>query len=201
MNVELTASALILCITVLVSLGALYVSPGIIDRSVLRPYWLVRRREYERLITSGFVHADLGHLLFNMLSFYFFAFPLERRIGTLTFVLLYFVGLAASEWGTYRKHKDNPNYATLGASGAVSAVMFAYVLYYPNSELLLFFLPIPIPAPLFALLYLAYTFYSARNARDRINHDAHLGGALVGLLFVAIRDPQQYQRLLEAFTG
>lgn len=199
MDIELTGAALIFTVTLLVSLAGLFVQPTIIERAVLRPYWLVRRSEYLKLITSGLVHADLGHLLFNMLTFYFFAFPLERRIGTLPFVALYVLGLAASELGTWLKHRDDPDYATLGASGAISAVLFAFIVYYPDTNLFLFFVPIPIPAPLFAVAYLAYTYFSARRARDRINHDAHLGGALTGLAFVGLLDPGAYAELFGRF--
>ncbi len=201
LNFELTAAAFIFVLTLLVSLAGLYVQPVILEKAVLRPYWLVRRREYEKLVTSGLVHADLMHLGFNMLTFYFFAFPLERRIGSLPFVLLYLLGLVASELGTYVKHRDNPDYATLGASGAISAVLFAYIVYYPDTELFLFLVPIPIPAPLFAVAYLAYTLWSARQARGRINHDAHLGGALTGLAFVALMEPNAYRELLTTLFG
>ena len=111
-------SFLILALTVIVSLAGLYLSPKIIERCMLRPYWLKRAGEYERLITSGFVHADLWHLAFNMLTFYFFAFALEDRIGSLKLLTLYLLGLVLSDLGTYLKHRDNPDYASLGASGA-----------------------------------------------------------------------------------
>lgn len=196
--IELTAATVIFWLTLAVSLAGLYLQPAIIERCLLRPYTLVRRGEYERLVTSGLVHADFGHLLFNMLTFYFFAFPLERRIGSINFLFLYLLGLIASELGTYLKHRNNPDYATLGASGAIAAVMFAFIVYFPDAKLFLLIVPIPVPAPLFAVAYLAYTWYSARQARGRINHDAHLGGAIVGLLYVAWRDPQAYARLFDA---
>jgi len=159
----------------------------------------VRKREYEKLITSGLVHADLWHLGFNMLTYYFFAFPLEGRIGSLKFVFLYLLGLTVSEAGTYFKHRNNPDYATLGASGAVCAVLFAAIVYFPYSKLYILPLPVPIPAPLYGILYLAYTYYSARQARGGINHDAHLGGALTGLAFVAVMDPGAYRQLFQSF--
>lgn len=167
-------------------------SPRLVDRLVLRPYRLVREGQYERLITSGFVHADLGHLFFNMLTFYFFAFPLERVLGTARFVALYFIGLVLSDLGTYFKHRNNPEYASLGASGAILAVLFAAIVYFPEQSLFIFPVPVPIPAPVFAVLYLAYSWYSARQNRGRINHDAHIGGALTGLAFVAVTDPEAY---------
>lgn len=187
--------------TLLVSLAGLYLSPGIIERALLRPYWVQRRNEYGSLITSGFVHADLAHLIFNLLTFYFFAFPLERAIGSLKFALLYVAGLLVSSLGTYFKHRHNPEYASLGASGAISAVLFASIVYFPEQKLLLLPLPVPIPAPLFAIGYLAYTYYSSRHPKGRINHDAHLGGALTGLAFVALVDPGQYRGLLELLLG
>jgi membrane associated rhomboid family serine protease len=175
---------------------ALWVAPRLIDACVFRPYEVARQRNYASLITSGFVHADLMHLLFNAFTFFFFAIPLERQIGTPRFLLLYFAGLLISHVGSYFKHRNDPNYATLGASGAISAVLFASVVYNPTQSIMMLPIPVPIPAPLFAVAYLAYTWYSARQARGRINHDAHFGGALAGLAFVALFDAQAYARAL-----
>jgi membrane associated rhomboid family serine protease len=183
-------------LTIGLSVLGLYASPKLIEHSLFRPYWFLRKQQYDTVLMSGFVHADAAHLLFNMMTFYFFAFPLERRIGTLPFVSLYVIGLLLSELGTYLKQRNNPEYATLGASGAINAVLFAFIVYFPTQSMYMFFIPIPIPAPLFAVGYLAYSYYSARQARGRINHDAHLGGALTGLAFVAFTDPRAYDTLL-----
>jgi membrane associated rhomboid family serine protease len=183
------------------SLIGLYVAPQLIVRSLFRPYWLVRRSEYITLITSGFVHGDLGHLLFNSITFYSFAFVLERRIGTTAFLALYFSGLLFGNLGTYFRHRTDPNYSCLGASGAILAVMFASIVYFPSQRLIILPIPLPIPAPLFALGYLAYTYYSARQSRDRVNHDAHFGGALTGLAFVAVTNPGAYRNLLATVAG
>jgi membrane associated rhomboid family serine protease len=193
-------ASVIFVATIALSLIGLYAVPQLIDRCVFRPYWFLRRREFDTVVLSGLMHADLPHLLFNMVTFFFFAFPLERRIGTGMFLALYAIALLLSEWGTYRKHRNNPHYATLGASGAISAVLFASVVYFPTQSLFVFPIPVPIPAPLFAVGYLAYTYYSARHARGRINHDAHLGGALTGLGFVAVTDPAAYQALLQMMS-
>lgn len=195
------ASLFILVSNIGLSLAGLFIAPRIIERCLFRPFEFARGLRRATLVTSGFVHADMGHLLFNMLTFWFFGPPLEWRIGTGMFVLLYAAGLLASQLGSYFKHRNNPEYATLGASGAISAVMFAYIVYAPTSRLSLLFFPVPIPAPLFGLAYLAYTWWSARNSRDRINHDAHLGGALTGLAFVAVFDPQAYVRALALVAG
>ena len=196
-----TGALTILGFTCSVSLIGLFVAPPLISRCLFRPYWLVRRAEYGRLIASGFVHADVGHLVFNAITFYSFAFSLERYIGTTGFLALYFVGLIFGNVGTYIKHRSDPDYATLGASGAILAVLFASIVYFPSQHLFILPIPVPIPAPLFALGYLAYSYYSARQSRGRINHDAHLGGALAGLVYVALTDPDAYSHLMAVAFG
>ena len=195
------AASLILALNVGVSLLALYALPWLLDRNLLRPYWLRRRHEYHTLFTSGVIHADLGHLLFNSLTFFFFGFALERRIGTAAFVVLYLAGLLVGSLGTWWKHRRNPQYSSLGASGAVLAVLFASILYFPDQSIFIIPIPVPIPAPLFAVAYLGWTWWSARNPGGRINHDAHLGGALTGLAFVALTDPATLQRALAQFAA
>lgn len=195
------AAAIILGVTVIVSLLGLWAAPGIIEHNLFRPFWFLPRRQYWTAISSGFVHADLGHLLFNSLTYWFFAFPLERVIGSARFVALYFIGLVASETGTYFKHRRDPDYACLGASGAILAVLFAFIVYFPTNSIMIMPIPLPIPAPLFAIGYLAYTFYAARAQRGRINHDAHFDGALAGLAFVALTDPAAWVRAARIVLG
>lgn len=179
-----------------ISLLGLFVAPAIIRLAAFRPYWLVRNSEYWRLISSGFVHANFSHLFFNLLTFYFFAFALERRIGTVLFVVLYSLGLLLSNVGTYFKHRNEPDYVTVGASGAITAVLFAAIVYFPASKLYILPLPVPIPAPVFAVLYLVYSYYQSNHSTGRINHDAHISGAITGLAFVAATDPATYRQLL-----
>jgi membrane associated rhomboid family serine protease len=190
------ASMLILGAIVVMSALALWVAPGILERNLLRPYWLLRRRQYDTIVTSGFIHGDFGHLLFNSLTFFFFAPALEHRIGTPRFVALYFIGLVLSSLGTVYKQRNNPDYAALGASGAILAVLFAYIVYYPKQMLYL-----PIPAVLFAFGYLAYSWWASRNRRDNINHDAHLDGAITGLIFVGLTDFDAWQRAFRQLLG
>lgn len=187
--------------TIVASLVGLFVAPKIIERSLFRPYWFLRSHQYDTIVTSGLVHADLPHLIFNLMTYYFFAFPLERRIGGVAFAALYAIGLVVSDVGTYFKHRTDPQYASLGASGAISAVLFAYIVYFPAQTLFILPIPVPIPAPLFAVGYVAYSWYSARNPRGRINHDAHLGGALAGLAFVLLTDPRAYAGLIATVLG
>ena len=172
------------------------VAPGLSGRLLLRPYEVSRGRRRWTVVTSAFVHADFAHLLFNSMTLWFFGPGLERIIGSPRFGLLYLSGLLVSPWRSLMKHRDDPDYATLGASGAISAVLFASIVYRPLDRISFLLLPVPIPAPLFAVGYLAYTWWSARQQRDRINHDAHLGGALAGLAFVALTDPHAYERAI-----
>ena len=191
----------IFAVTIIASLVGLYGSPRFLERCLFRPYWFLRRRQYETIVTSGIVHADLPHLIFNALTYWFFAFQVERQIGPARFAALYLFGLVVSDLGTWYKHRNDPGYASLGASGAISAVLFASIVYFPWQKLFIIPIPVPIPAPLFAIGYVAYSWYSARQARGRINHDAHLGGALAGLAFVLLTDPSAYGRLAAVIGG
>lgn len=195
----LYGAKMIFVVTIASSLLGLYQAPALIDRSLFRPYWFLRGAQYDTVFMSGFVHADMQHLLMNMVTFYFFAFQLEAQIGTVPFLVLYAFGLAASSLYTWYRHKTNPNYATLGASGAISAVLFAYIVYEPFSTLFIFPLPVPIPAFVFAAGYVGYSYWASKQQQGRINHDAHLWGAISGLLFVLLYDPGAYRILLSQF--
>lgn len=195
------AGLLILILMLGTSLLGLQVAPVLLERGVLRPYWLFRRHEYDTLLSSAFLHADLAHLLFNAFTFWAFAFSLERRIGTQVFVLLYVSGMLASAAGTWWTHRSEPGYRTLGASGAILAVLFASIVYFPTSSIFILPIPVPIPAPLFALAYLGFTWYAARRGGGRINHDAHLFGALAGIAFVALSDPAAFVRAQRVVLG
>ena len=194
------ASLAILGLTIVVSAIGLMSSPRIIERNLLRPYYLRREKRYDTLITKGFVHADGSHLFFNMLSLYFFGPPLEARIGTPKFIALYFIGLLVASLGTYFRRRRDPQYASLGASGAINSVLFAYIVYYPLNNIYLFFV-VKIPAFLYAILFLAYSYWASKNARDNVNHDAHFDGALVGLLFVLVTEPNAWISGLSRLFG
>jgi membrane associated rhomboid family serine protease len=184
------------------SLIGLFRAPLMVERNLFRPYWLVPRSQYLTLITSGFLHADLAHLLFNAFTFWAFGFGLERTIGTPAFLTLYVFGLLVSDAGTWLKHRHDPEYRSLGASGAILAVLFAAIVYHPASSIFILPIPVPIPAPLFAVGYLAYSYYdAARQARGRVNHDAHLAGAIAGVAFVAVTDWPTLLQALHSFTG
>jgi membrane associated rhomboid family serine protease len=189
-------SLVILAVTVVISLLALYATPKLITDFVFRPHELLPKKKYDTLYMSGFIHGSLGHLLLNMISLCFFAFTLEHRIGTTTFVILYFLGLIASLIPSWYFHHEDPAYATLGASGAVAAVIFAYIVYFPNASLFIMPVPVPIPAPLYALGYVLYSWFSSKHAKDNINHGAHIAGGLFGIVFVMATDYPAFQQFL-----
>jgi membrane associated rhomboid family serine protease len=194
-------AALLLAAILATSVAGLLAAPSLIERNIFRPYWLVRRRQYHTLLTSAFVHTDFAHLFFNAFTFWAFAFALERTIGSGRFLALFLVGLLVSDLATYIGHRREPGYGTLGASGAILAVLFASILHYPHGSIYILPLPMPIPAPLFALAYLAYSWYASRRGGGRVNHEAHLAGALAGVVFVAIEDPAALGRAWHAFFG
>lgn len=194
------ATASLLCLIVGFSALALWVAPKMLERNLLRPYWMRKERDYSTLITSGFIHGDTTHLLFNSLTLFFFGPDLEQRIGSTRFIALYFIGLVLSSLGTVYKQRDNPDYAALGASGAILAVLFAYIVYFPTRTLYLYF-ALPIPAVLFAFGYMAYSWWASKHRRDNINHDAHLDGALTGLIFVGVTDFQAWKQAFRMILG
>ncbi len=191
-------AGLILISTVIVSLAGLWRAPTLIERSVFRPYWFLRAHQYWSAVGSALVHGSLSHLLLNALTFASFAFPLERAIGSLRLGALYVFGIAVSDAGTWVRHRTDPQYACLGASGAILAVLFAAIVYFPRQSILILPLPVPIPAPLFAVCYLLFSALADRRTRGRINHGAHFDGALAGLLFVALTDPRAWERAWQA---
>jgi len=193
------AALTILIVTTLVSVIG-FAAPKVIERSLLRPYLVARGSGYAGLLTSGFVHANVGHLVFNLITFYSFGFRLESVIGSVRFVALYFSSLLISGIGTCYKHRDDPAYASLGASGAILGVLFASIVYFPRQSLFILPLPVPIPAPLFAVGYLAFSWYSSRTKRGQINHDAHIFGALTGLAFVLVTDPTTFMEVVRSLV-
>lgn len=194
------ASLIILVLTLIVSIIGLG-SPRLVERSLLRPYQVARGSGYAGLVTSGLVHAGVGHLLFNLITFYSFGFNLERVIGPVRLVILYLSSLLVSGVGTCIKHRNEPNYASLGASGAILGVLFASIVYFPRQSLYILPLPVPIPAPLFAVGYLIFSWYSSRVNRGNVNHDAHIFGALTGLAFVLITDPTTFMDVVRSLTS
>ncbi|MGQ9818896.1 MAG: rhomboid family intramembrane serine protease [Candidatus Kapaibacteriales bacterium] len=163
----------------------------------LNPFSVVHRKKFYLLITSMFVHASPDHLVLNILTFYFFAPQLEMAIGSLNFAIIYIAsGLLASTPVVLRSRND-PFYYSLGASGAISGVVFSYIYFYPFSRLYIFFFPVGIPALLFALLYLTYCIFAAKYSKGVVNHEAHFWGAISGLAITILLFPQQFAFLVK----
>lgn len=149
---------------------------------LLNPYRVAHNGEYYRMLTSGFVHADFNHLLFNMITLFFFGNVVENKLGVVYYLILFIVGILVANLPSYLKYKDLPHYNSLGASGGVSAVLFCSIVYSPTGTLGLYFV-IPIKGFIFAILYLIYSQYASKKGGDNINHDAHIYGALFGIAF------------------
>ncbi len=180
----------IIVVTCIISFAA-FSRPEIFERLCFNPYLMHRNKnESFRFISVGFVHADFGHLLFNMLTLYFFGTVLEGHIFSETqYVIFYFSALALSSIDEYTKQKNNPDYRACGASGAVAAVMFSLVLFEPWGVIYLKFI-IPIYFILFAAGYLVYSWYMDRKGGQLIGHGIHLWGALYGIAFTLLLKPQ-----------
>ncbi len=194
-------SSLLFVFTIIASLYGIYGNPSANRGLMLHPYSIKRGRSYYTIITSGFIHADMNHLLFNMMSYYFFAFSLEKIVGHWQFATIYILGLILSDLSSIIKNKNNSSYYSLGASGAISAVLFSYILFDPLSKIYIFFIPIGIPAYIFAGLYLGYCVYASKTQGDHINHEAHFWGAVSGLVITAILYPHVLGYFLQSILG
>lgn len=181
-------ASIIFVFTIVTSLYAFY-DQSIYGKFMLHPYSVSKGKNVYTLITSGLIHADWMHLFFNMFTFYAFAFTLEQMMGSWQFGLMYFLALILSDLPTVFRHKNDFHYNSLGASGAISGVLFSFILFNPMAGIGILFLPFSIPAVIFGGIYLAYCAYASKNSRDNINHDAHFFGALTGLIFTIIFVP------------
>ena len=174
------------------------------DRLILWPPAIDKHKQYDRLVTYGFIHADFGHLLFNMVTLYFFGRSIEVIMLGITgqwwvYPLFYLAALVVSILPTYLKNQKNPNYLSLGASGAVSAVLFAYILIAPWKLILVMF--IPAPAIVYAAFYVGYSIWMDKKGGDNVNHSAHLAGAAFGVMFMLIMEPELLQHFLQSLMN
>ena len=195
---QLSISLIIIIVTSIISYTG-FNNNKVINDLIFYPPAVNKNNQWYRFFSCGLIHADWSHLIFNMLSLYFFGPYVENGLGSHTgfndlfgtmgpwvYLLLYVSALFASLLPTYFKNKDNYSYRSLGASGAVSAVIFAGLLLIPESEVYMFFIPIPIPGFVFAPLYLVVSAYLERKGGGSINHSAHIWGSIYGLLFVIV---------------
>jgi membrane associated rhomboid family serine protease len=174
---------------------------------MLNPYSVVKRNQYYRILTSGFIHNSWVHLLFNMITLYFFGRNIEvifsyyfGGAAMIYYLILYFIGMVVADIPSIIKNRENPHYNSLGASGAVSAVLFASILFNPSSRICLYF-ALCMPGFIFGVLYIIYSYYAGRRAGDNINHDAHLYGALFGIVFSIFIKPDVISTFFEQVSN
>jgi membrane associated rhomboid family serine protease len=174
---------------------------------IFNPYAVARNNEYFRFITSGFIHSNWMHLIFNMFMLYAFGRHVEvlfqrvhGELGLVLFLLLYIIGIIISDIPTFLRHKDHPHYNSLGASGGVSSILFSFILFLPVEPLCLYGL-LCLPGVIWGGLYLGYSYYMSKRGGDNINHDAHLYGALFGIIFTIIIYPAVIQAFISDIRG
>lgn len=182
---------IIIILTVLISLAA-FNNDKIMNDLILFPRGMQEPKSYYRFITSGFIHADMMHLFFNMFTLYFFGQNVEMiyavtGVPKYAFLILYLLGIVVASLPSFFKYRDNAYYRSLGASGGVAAVLFAFVYFAPWETIYVLF--IPVPAVLAAVAYLIYSAHMSKKSGDHINHDAHFYGAVFGFVFTLIFEP------------
>jgi membrane associated rhomboid family serine protease len=181
---------------------------NVFNKLKFNPFMIFHRKQWYRFFSYSVLHADWGHLLINMFVLFSFGTLVEDIFeyfflnnAKIYFVLLYVGGVIFSTLFSFIQHKDNHFYNAVGASGAVSAVLFSSIIMYPDGEIFLMFIPIPIPAYIFGVLYLGYSAYMAKKAQDNIGHDAHFWGALFGVAFTLILRPEFLEEFITTIFG
>ncbi|MDX2190066.1 MAG: rhomboid family intramembrane serine protease [Bacteroidota bacterium] len=199
---------IIIVITCVISILA-FSNEKLVNSLIFNPYLILKENQYYRLFTSGFIHADWSHLIFNMLSFYFFgrnvSFTFNEIFGPVVgpslFVLLYLVGIAFSDFPSLIAHKNSRTFYSLGASGGVSSIIYASIMFYPLDKIYFFIIPFGIPGFVYGILYLIYCSYAPGNFQKNINHSAHLWGSIVGVVFTIIAYPPVVQSFIEQIAS
>jgi membrane associated rhomboid family serine protease len=198
----LSLSLIIIIVTCIISIMS-FNRPGEIDKLSMWPYMVKEHKQYYRFITAGLVHADYMHLGFNMLTMWFFGKYIEMAFQDLFgskiyFLVFYVLALIVSDIPSYFRHRNNYGYRSIGASGAVSAVVFAFILFQPWAKIVVFV--IPMPAILYGALFLGYSVYMSRRGGDGINHDAHFWGAVFGIVFPLLVRPQLAEYFIQQIS-
>ncbi len=203
----MSLTIIIVIITCLISYRA-FEDQALRSRMAHVPYLEKKDKEYWRMLSSGFVHGGWVHLGINMFVLWQFGEIVEstfvilfgEMMGKVNYLLLYILAIVFADVATYFKHQDNPGFASVGASGAVSAILFSYLIFAPWQNIYLYGI-IPIPTIIAALAYIAYSTWASKNRRDHVDHDAHLYGAIFGFLFTLVLKPSLFSFFLEQLMG
>lgn len=197
----MTFTLIIIIITSLISISA-FNNRLLTEKLILWPRFMDRPGEYYRLLTSGFIHADWMHLIFNMFTLYWFGTNIEALFTQLgvrgLFVVMYLTAIIVSSLPSFLKNRNNSHYRSLGASGGVAAALFATIYYAPWATIYIYF--IPVPSIIFAVLYLGYSAYMSRKGADNVNHGAHLWGSVYGFAFSFMLDPTHGKYFIDQLT-
>lgn len=194
-------------LVIIILLSIILLQPGrehILNNLMLSPYNVVRKKKLFSIFTSSLIHADYPHLLFNGITFFYFALPLEgilighsgSPLGSIIFLIIFVSSLLIADLPSIIKHRNNPNYNSLGASGAISGVLFSYILFQPMSRLSLMLVPFPVPAPLFAVLFIVFSIYADRKYKSHINHQAHIWGGIGGFTTTCLFYPDEFGKFV-----
>ncbi len=204
-SILVSITVLLICLTVAISFYT-FKKNELQGRLMMNPYLIKTKGQYYRFITSGFIHKDHMHLLWNMFSLYFFGTAVERDFGavfgdagTYYVIALYLTAIVVSDLPTYFKERNNTGYNALGASGGVGAVIFVFIILQPLQSICIY-IAFCMPGFVFGAGYMAYTYYQGRKSKDNINHDAHLYGALYGLLYCVMVYPTSLRIFFEQVT-
>lgn len=194
MILEFYITYIFLIIAVILSIKG-FSDPFFVEKYLFIPYRVKHNKEYYRFISHAFLHGDPGHLIFNMIALFSFGKYIEDVftltasnpiLGKVFFLLYCILAIISASLISYYRHQNNFNYRSLGISGLTSAIIFSYIMWNPSGEIMFIFFPFPIKAWIFGLIYLAFEIYSDRNRKTGIAHDAHIAGAVFGVLFALI---------------
>ncbi len=183
----MSITLIIIAVTVLISVAA-FRDESLVNKLILWPRYMDNPQEYYRLLTSGFIHADWNHLLFNMFTLYFMGSSVESVLGG-GIITLYLTGIIVASLPSFLKNRNNSYYRSLGASGGTSSILFFVIYMAPWGRLRLLFIPIGIPCIVFGVIYLLSEAYMAKRGQGNVNHDAHIWGAVYGMLYALLTDP------------
>jgi membrane associated rhomboid family serine protease len=193
----MTLTLYIIAITSLISWFA-YGKEDIMARFSMQPHYIQKHGQYYRFISSGFLHASFSHLLWNMLSLYFFGSVVEQyfeaifnELAPYYFLALYFLAMIAADVPTYFKQRHNPAYSSIGASGSIAAVIFVSIIFQPLQPICFYFV-FCLPGFILGVAYLGWSYYQSKNSQDHISHEAHLYGSLFGVLFCLFTVPTAF---------